>query len=226
MVDKLTLKGSKDKWLPANLNSLENYLSVLLQENSHFTKPQITWLRKNIAYNLQSIEFLYRISKDINLTSVLLTQNIKLFIICGTSIIEGLFYYLVVTNGKKAKIWKSYKKIPTNPYTDGENTFMLETEIFIEVSPLTSMTITFDQMCKTVEKHKLLGDVENLYKRLAYIRKLRNKIHIQDIKHSTDTDWYTFNEKEFKLMKNTLYVLLTSSLFSNSSPNSLFDYLR
>jgi hypothetical protein len=227
MANKLTLKGSTDKWCPASIASLVEHLSVVVQKNNHFTEDQVSSLKKNIAYNLQSIEFLNRIPQDLNLTTALITQNIKLFVVCGTSIIEALFYYLVISNSYRTKVWKPHlKKIKSQPYQDGENTFMFETEIFIKVPPLTDMKITFNQMCQTLEENKLLGDVGDLYKEMSFIRKLRNKVHVYDIKHSRDTDWWTFNEKEFKLMKKTLYIILTSSLFSNSSQNHLFDYLK
>jgi hypothetical protein len=73
----------------------------------------------------------------------------------------------------------------------------------------------------------MLGDVRgDLYKEISYIRKLRNKIHIQGIQNSTDTDWWTFDNSELNLMKRVLYGVLTSPVFSNSSQSSLFNYLK
>jgi hypothetical protein len=87
--------------------------------------------------------------------------------------------------------------------------------------------MTFHSLCKKIEDNKMLGDVRgDLYKEISYIRKLRNKIHIQGIQNSTDTDWWTFDNSELNLMKRVLYGVLTSPVFSNSSQSSLFNYLK
>jgi len=227
MVNRLTPKGSKNVWYPPRIKALENYLSVLLQENTYFTKSQISSLKKNIAYNLQYVEFLTRIMKDIQLSDVLITQNIKFFVICSASIIEALFYYIVISNGKGSTTnWVSYKNLGSHEFSVKEDKFKTETELFIKVPHPIDKDMTFDQMCKKIEDRKMLGDVKDLYKQISNIRKLRNRIHIQEIKHSTDTDWWIFNQDQFKLMKKVLYGVLTSSLFSNSSQHSFFDYLK
>src|SRR4028118_1671248 len=112
MVNKLTFKGSKKTWYPPSINSLEQYLDVLIQENIYFNKLQVRSLKKNIAYNLQYVEFLTKIPKDIQLSNVIITQNIKFFVVCSASIIEALFYYIIVSNGKAPTTnWKSCKNI-------------------------------------------------------------------------------------------------------------------
>ncbi len=88
------------------------------------------------------------------------------------------------------------------------------------------MAMTFDQMCKKVESKKLLGDEKDLYKEISGIRKLRNKIHIHGIEDSQDTDWYNFNQNQFKLIKKVLYGILISSRFASSSYIHKFDYLK
>ncbi len=227
MADKLTFKGSKDTWYPASIDSLEQHLGVFIKQNSYFQSSQITPLNKNIAYSLQYVEFLDRLPKDVKLSSVLETQNIKSFVVYGASIIEALFHYIIVSSGNGADTeWKSYINLKSNEYDVKGDKFLNKTELFIKVSPPIAMEMTFDQMCKKVENKKLLGAVGDLYKEISKIRKLRNKIHIQGIEHSTDTDWWTFNSSEFKLMKRVLYGVLTSPLFSSSSRSSLFDYLK
>jgi len=229
MSDKLTLKGSKKIWYPARVNSLDSYLSVLIKENIYFNYSQVSSLKKNISYNLQYVEFLNRIIKDIDLSSVLFTQNIKIFVICSASIVEAIFHYIVVSNGKEAKTdWKSYKsKTNNNEFDVKGDKFKTVTDIYIKVSPPIPESMTFHSLCKKIEDNKMLGDVRgDLYKEISYIRKLRNKIHIQGIQNSTDTDWWTFDNSELNLMKRVLYGVLTSPVFSNSSQSSLFNYLK
>jgi hypothetical protein len=103
--------------------------------------------------------------------------------------------------------------------------FYNETELLIKVSPPIMIEMKFDQMCKKVESKKLIGDVGGLYTEISRIRKLRNRIHIQGIEHSTDTDWWTFNKDEFQLMRRVLHGILVSPLFLSSSHHAIFDYL-
>jgi hypothetical protein len=227
MANKLTVTGSKDTWYPASINNLENHLGHLIKENSYFQSKDITPLKKNIAYSLQYLEFLDRLLKDIKLSSPLEKQNIKSFVVYGASIIEALFYYIIVSAGKMKKTeWKSYKKLTITEYDVKGDKFRNETEIFIKVSPPIDMEMKLHDMCKKVEDKKMLGEVGDLYKEISKIRKLRNKIHLQGIEHSTDTDWWNFNPSEFELMKRVIYGILTSPRFSSSSGSSLFNYLK
>ena len=56
--------------------------------------------RRNIAYNLQYLEYLELQLKDLNVSSVIRTMLFKNFIIVAASIIEIAFYHLAKTNGK------------------------------------------------------------------------------------------------------------------------------
>ncbi|MGB5961714.1 MAG: hypothetical protein WBG73_13690 [Coleofasciculaceae cyanobacterium] len=227
MANQLTFKSSTDTWYPASISSLEAHLSVLIKPSNYFQDNQTRPLNKNIAYNLQYVEFLDQLLKDIKLSSVLEAQSIKSFVVHGASIIEALFYYIVISTGNGAQTeWKSYRKFKSNQYEVKGDNFINETELFIKVSPPIRVEMKFDQMCKKVEKKKLIGAVGDLYTEISKIRKLRNRIHIQGIKHSTDTDWWTFNKDEFQLMRRVLYGILVSPLFSSSSHSTLFDYLK
>lgn len=229
MVNKLTLKGKGDKtWYPASISNLEEHLSFLIEDNMYLTHEKIKPLKKNVAHSLQYIQFLNQILQDIELSSPLQKQNIKFFVVCGASIIEALFHYIVISKGHGATTsWKSHKKLKkSDVYEVKGEKLCNETEIFIQVDPPIVKEMTFDQMCKKVEDKKLLGNVGGLYKEISGIRKLRNKIHLQGIGHSTDIDWWNFNQNEFDLIKRVLYGVLTSSLFSGSQLGYLFDYLK
>jgi hypothetical protein len=226
MTNQLTFKGSKETWYPAPIHYLEGHLCVLIKPNNYFQENQTKPLKKNIAYSLQYVEFLDQLLKDVKLSSVLETQNIKSFVVYGASIIEALFYYIVISNGQGAQTeWKSSKKLKSNQYEVKGDRFYNETELLIKVSPPIMIEMKFDQMCKKVESKKLIGDVGGLYTEISRIRKLRNRIHIQGIEHSTDTDWWTFNKDEFQLMRRVLHGILVSPLFLSSSHHAIFDYL-
>lgn len=228
MTNKLTLRGDGNTWYPVPIWILEEHFSILIKANEYFSSTQIKPLIKNIAYSLQYVEFLDQLLKDIKLSSSLEKQNIKSFVVCGASIIEALFHYVTVSNGhRKNTEWESYKKFKSGEqYEIKGDKFRNETEIFIKISPPILMEMTFYQMCKKVESKKLLGDEKDLYKEINGIRKLRNKIHIHGIEDSQDTDWYNFNQNQFKLIKKVLYGILISSRFATSSHLHRFDYLK
>lgn len=90
----------------------------------------------------------------------------------------------------------------------------IDTEIFRKLETPELESMTFDAMCKRVEKRELVKlKSEDFYQHLPYLRRLRNRIHIHGIEGLRDTDWITFNRKEIDLVKNVLYAFLQSSLF-------------
>jgi len=88
----LTLKGEGDKWLPNRVVYLENHLKQFMVPIPGYEERECRGLRKNISYSLQHLEFIHRCGEDLNLTSVLWTQNAKTFIIVACSIMEALFF--------------------------------------------------------------------------------------------------------------------------------------
>ncbi len=90
----------------------------------------------------------------------------------------------------------------------------VDTEIFRKLEAPELESMTFDAMCKRVEKRELVKlKSEDFYQHLPYLRKLRNRVHIHGIEGLRDTDWITFNRKEIDLVKKVLYAFLQSSLF-------------
>mgnify|MGYP000602843401 CR=1 FL=1 len=227
MSQTLTLNSDKEKWYPNSIDGLESHLSFLIKENAYFTSSQSKGIRKNIAYSLQYIEFLYRIFKDINLSSVLYTQNIKSFVVHGAAVIEAICNFLVISHGFGNKTyWKSTAKNETNEYKINSITYKNKTEIYQKSETAITEQMTFDQLAKKVEAKKLFGESFPIYSKIKLLRQLRNKIHIHDSEHSSDTDWYNFNNTEYNLVKEVLLEILTSDIFSQSSYIEKFNYLK
>lgn len=222
----LTLKGSGERWYPELINELEAHFRSYITEIADFDRSKTYPLIKNLAYTLQYIQFLYRVISDLELTDVLYKQNVKSFIIHGAAVVEAIFQYLVIKKGYGANTeWESVKKFKSNEYQIKEDSFMNETEVFIKLNSPILQEMTFDQLAKKVESKKLLGDVSSLYAEISKVRKLRNKVHIQEIQNMYDTDYNTFNTSTFNLMRRVLYGVLTSEIFDNSSFKHLFTYL-
>lgn len=225
--DKLTYKDDKLTWYPAPITRLEEHLCVVMVPCPNLPPSELNPISKNIAYSLQYIEFLDRLLKDIKLSSVLWTQNIKSFIIHSAAVIESIFHYVVISTGHANMAeWKSCKKFKSNPYEVNGNLLMCETEIFIKSDDLNITDMTFDQLAKKVESHKLLTDVGDLYKEISKIRKLRNKIHLYSVEHPTDTDFMNFNRSQYELTRRVLHGVLICPLFDKSKCHKYFDYLK
>lgn len=193
-----------------------------------YEEKECRGLRKNIAYSLQHLEFIHRCGEDLNLTSVLWTQNAKTFIIVACSIMEALFFYLLRARGKAATTsWKSCRKLPGKEFEDADGKKRkIDMEIFEKIEPETYEAMNFDAMCKRVESKKLvaLGNDE-FFKNLPYLRQLRNRVHVHIVEDDTDTDYLKINRKQYDLARKVLFTLLTSELFSEVRED-LFDYLR
>ena len=93
--------GERSKWYTIPVSTLEEILSRLLEP--HRDIKSIKALRKNIAYNLQYLEFQMKIQGDIDVTDVVSNQNYKMTIIVGMSIVEALLHYLLISKGKHKK---------------------------------------------------------------------------------------------------------------------------
>lgn len=226
MTSRLTLKTENETWYPASIYNLEQHLEILVAGNTHFSHADARPIRKNIAYSLQYIEFLNRVLNDISLSSVLWTQNVKSFFIHGAALVEAIFNFLVISKGHgKTTNWKTVTSHTSPEYTIGSSVYKNATEISEKLSSDLPVQMTFDQLAKKVESKKLLGVGFPAYSKIKPLRQLRNKIHIHDSEHSTDTDWHNFNQREYLLICTVLHAVLTSEVFTGSTHFNKFDYL-
>ena len=218
-MSKLAFKGTKDSWYPNNIPELEAFLEQLIKPLPHINASRAKGIRKNLAYSLQYLEFLAQCSNDLMLSSVLENQNYKTFIVTGCSVVEAIFYYVLVRDEKAATTeWESAQKVQSNEFTKNNHRYKIETEIFrkLPVPKLTDMT--FDAMCKKIESKKLVELGDEINKKIPNLRKLRNRVHLYGIEDSLDTDYLKLGKPHFETMKSTLKELLSSSLFPEQPP--------
>ena len=227
VTDRLTLRGEGETWYPASIYNIEQHLEILITGNIYFNHNEARPIRKNIAYSLQYVEFLNRVLNDMALSSVLRTQNIKSFVVHGAAIIEAIFNFLVISEGHgKTTNWKKITSHSSTEFTIGESRYKNKTDVFEKLDNPTPTQMTFDQLAKKVESKKLLSQNFPAYSKIKPIRQLRNKIHIHDSEHSTDTDWHNFNLSEFFLVCEVLHSVLTSEVFNCSNHFDKFNYLK
>lgn len=103
MLTKVTESGKT--WYPTPINKIEDLLKKQIRQGYGFR--HVYALRKNISYNLQYLEYIHRSLEDLKISNVIVTQNIKMFITVGCSIIESLLTYLLIKSGNYSKTnWK------------------------------------------------------------------------------------------------------------------------
>ena len=205
--------GENDRWLPVPVDTHRTFLGKLIVPTA--AVPHADGLKSNLAYNLQYLEYIDFTLQDLRLTSVLWTISVKNFLIVGTSVIEALLYYVLRAKGLHRKNhWQLLRKVVTNEFAVNTDTCKIENHFFQKLPEPIEEEMNFDSMLKKVETKKLLGNDEPLYKKLNYLRKLRNRVHLQLLEKNLDTDWHNFNHKELQLMKHALYAVFSSALFS------------
>lgn len=212
-------------WYPVSIHRLETLLVKVIRTGRGYSHPYA--LRKNIAYNLQYLEYLDRTALDIKLSQVLITQTWKTFIIVGCGVVESLLQFLLIAHGKHAKTeWELVCIGPGNAKKMEGETRKIDSHVYRKLSTPRPDQMTFDTIIKKSESKRVLGSNHDIFPKLKKLRKLRNRIHLQEIADSTDTDWNKFNWAEVTLMAEVLRSLLTSNIFHPSTEErAYFDYL-
>jgi len=216
----------KSTWYPRPIERLETILFKVLHPDRGYVN--VAALRKNIAYNLQYIEFQDKVLQEIKLSSVITTQTIKTIILVGCGIIESLLHFLLIVNGKHTTTeWVEKAKFKGNQKTlDGEKV-RVDTIINKKLAKEELKHMSFDSMIKCSKSNNILGTDKAIYKKLESLRALRNKVHLQVINDPRDTDWNKFNQPDLADICEVLYAVFTSSLFNvTEQEKKCFSYLR
>ena len=225
-MSELVGNGSKERWYPNSVGGLKRYLSNY--EINEYLCADSKYVIANISYNLQYIEYLRKTLNELNLSIVLQVQTIKNFIIISTSIIEAIFYLICCNEGlRKENIWKEHKTTGKSEVNHEGSMLKFETKLYIKNSNPDFEILTFDQMIKKIERKKLLNQKNQFFKDLNHLRKLRNKIHLQETQLIGRTDYNSFWRPEYELSKLNLRNLLLDDLFASEGEDlELFDFLK
>lgn len=223
----LSRVGEEQKtWYPCSINRLESILQKVLYSNRGY--EHVYALRKNIAYNLQYIEFQDQIIQEIKLSSVIYTQTIKTIVLVGCSIIESLLHFLLIVNDNHTKTeWSEKITFKGNQKKlDGE-IVRVDTVIYKKLPEEQLKHMSFDAMIKCSKSKHIFGSNKEIYEKLESLRTLRNKVHLQVINNPNDTDWNTFNNSDLSDVCKVLYAVFTSRLFKvTEKEEQFFCYLR
>jgi len=225
---KELVKKSEDtpKPYPVSISSLETLLGKVV--NSTIEHVHSGAIKKNVAYNLQYLEYLDRCLLDLKLSSPLEKQVYKTFILFGCSIVECLIFYLLIKNNHYKKIHYEFKYCTSGNEKKLENgvTVKIDNHVYEKLDKPRLDEMVFNSMLKKAKDKKLLGENRNIYLQLKKLKKLRNKVHLQGANNFADTDWNSFNANDVRMMAEVLYELFTGDVFRPSSEERrYFDYL-
>lgn len=214
------------KWYPVAIHKIDELLSKVIYSGRGYRHTYA--LRRNIAYNLQYIEYLDRTVQDLKLSEVLVTQTWKTLVITGSGVVECLLNYLLIARGLQAKSeWELVVVAPGNQKIMEGESRKVDSYIYRKRPSPTNSQMTFDAMLKKAKSKKILGTAPNLYSDLDRLRPLRNRVHLQQISSDFDTDYNAFNWNDAVTMARVLKEIFTSNIFRPSAAEiAYFDYLE
>ena len=212
-------------WYPVSISKLEAYLGKYIESGNGYKNSYV--LKKDLAYNLQYLQFQDRIIMDIKLSSVLYTQTIKTIILVSCSIIESILHYSLIISGFHSETeWKQKTVFKGNQKKlDGEFV-RIDTTIYTKLGKKKLKHKTFDAMIKCAKSNSIFGSRPHIYEKLEMLRLLRNRVHLQPTEDKFGTDWTTFTTSHLNETYVVMYSIFTSSLFKPISiEKSYFEYL-
>ena len=215
---------AEEFWSPSPINNWRGLIATGISKD-RLGEQHYSFI-SNLGYSLQYLEYLDHLLRKTQLHATIKSQTTKTFVIVSMAVIESILFYVLYSNSElPSDEWETIKRGLTSPeFSDGQKKKRILTTLQEKLEVPQPREMNLDQMIKRVEKKKLLGIDITIYKTLNYLRKLRNKIHIQGVASRFDTDWNTFSENEFQKSKNVLLALLTSEQFK-AKGNALLLFL-
>lgn len=212
----------EERWYPIPVASFRNGFIAMGSDVEGYHP-----LVDNLAYNLQYIQFLEKEMKELELSSVLCTMLIKTYVITGIGIIEGIFSYVIKSNGwwrtNDEEVVLNSESQQTNKEGD---TLVVRVEISRKISPYKDR-MTFDEMLKCLKNHHKALSVDHLlYPQLNRIRDLRNRVHLQKGEGEKDHDYNAFDYSIRNEMRQILYNVLCSPKVTDPGALHNYDFLK
>lgn len=213
-------------WYPVSIERLDIFLIKVIQQGHGYPHPYA--LRRNIAYNLQYLEYLEQTFSQLRISNVLITQTWKIFILVGCGIVESLLKYLLIRHGNYSKDdWELDFVAKGNERKIEGKSIKIDSHVYRKLNHPKLSQMNFDSMIKKAKSKRVLGSNREVYLKLNRLRDLRNRVHLQKIQHPTDTDWNAFNLDDFKNMAQVLHAVFTSNIFRPSAEQrDYFSYLE
>ncbi len=204
--------GKSEFYRPIDLDWWRLYLKKGCPDKNHH-KDHVS-LISNLGYNLQYLEFLDYQCREIPLHFTVEKITIKTFIVITMSVIEGIAFYLLTVNGRgNFMVWEELTTWISNTKKLNESDTRIRTILERKLDEPIPDEMTLDTMIKKLEKSILLNLPNEDFKNLSYFRRLRNKIHVYDVTHKSDTDWNSFTSSEQIKCRKVLGSFLKCEVF-------------
>lgn len=207
-----------DKWAPTSVTQFCKLLRQGILNN--IDEP----ICKNVAYNLQYLQYLDFQMRELKLHSVIYAMICKTFIITSMSIVEAIFYYILKSNNEnKTSNEELIFTTKSNKKKCNDDELIIETNIYKIVEPK-RVEMSLDSMIKKMEKKGYLDLKHKYFPYLKHFKDLRNKVHIHISEDSLyGTDYWQFETADVLFVKYMLLNILTdgniSKKFISDKPN-------
>lgn len=183
--------SKEDKWTPLSIDTIRNAISL----------PMNYSIEKNIAYNIQYLQFISKQLNELRLTSVLKKMLYKTYIITGMAVLEAIFYCALKEKGYLAKeSWKTEKKYISNEIGPDDNRTRIVSEVQKKYEP-EEVRQNLDSLINKVKSKKIFSTKIITSDLLENYRELRNKIHIYICNDTSESDYNSFKEIDYVVMK-------------------------
>lgn len=211
----------KDRWKPITISKVE------LEFKDGILKDMPIGIKKNISYNLQYLEYLTFQFNELELNNAIYMSLIKNYMIIGSSIIEAIFYWIVKSNNLyNTSDLELVYTTTSNPKKHNGELFVTETNVYRKVDKY-EIDMNYDSLIKKIESKKLLNLNHKIFPYIKKYRQLRNRVHLQLSQGDKDTDWWSFNYKDFLTMRCVLYFILSDANINICKKGSnLFYFLK
>jgi hypothetical protein len=221
------MSSNEGFYCPTGVDFIHSLLRQGIKKENSVLSHGYAFVR-NIAYNLQYLEYLNYVLSETELHVTVRTLTQKTFVITGMSIVEAILWFVLKSSGQQRKdAWEITQEVEIKAFEAQDGKYKISNIISKLRPEPVDVEMTLDAMIKKVEAKKLLGLDGQVYKDLNYLRKLRNRVHIHAVQHDKDTDWYSFNNREVELMRGVLGSVLRSELFAPDEGQALLiSYLK
>ena len=197
-------------WLPTSVNNIINSFNFNCKEV----------LKKNLAYNIQYLQYLSKNIAEEKTTSALYRMRYKTFVVTSMSVIEAIF--IILLNERNL--------IPTVEWKEGTHHHNNIDENTIEVSFKRKRIspqikkINFDESIHLMQTNQILNASDAMYPVIRVLQDLRNRLHLDKANQLMDSDYNCFGEGTYKITKLVLYKILNNKIVSKD--NKYLDFIK
>lgn len=208
----------KDRWSPHTVEKYEKFLK------DGVLKDMKKSLLKNIVYSLMYLEFLKFELDSLKLHNVVERSIMKIYIIIVMSVVEGVFYQILLGSGKYRKEeWEQTgRDIHTNVFDDERGT---KTKYVISVLSKLDKPILarmdFEEMINRVQEKNLLAMSGRKFPYIKELKRIRNRVHLHIAESDMDTDYWLIERKHYLFSRYILLEILTDKKIGTSDSKVL-----